>query len=547
MLISLVTFTIIILLQLNGIYETFMVLSFAIVWPTNESKKVGHGYGDSEEKQPYNDQEFHHGIDIPGTTSGSNKTKIKAVTKGTIKRYAPHTSAGATWILEPEGGGDPYLYAHVKERSGWGTGDRNVNEGDHIFNFQGGINWMESTHVCDHLHFQIGYDNADPAKGSVKNPLNVLTTAESDHDVKVEIKGFRYFKQNENQQNGSPTTLDYLSVKSPVVADAPILRSDIVLIVEGEDKMGYGSWTPGVHKLEYKVKDGPKPNAKIDTMKLFEWEDGKIPADQYYKVIYNMGKSPSETTLHFNYYIVSNTDNKDPIDNNDFQYWATKAKAAGAAKNGVGAEKAKLNSQAFFPDGKYTVEVTGYDVNDDWDNDEKQVVVDNFKPYVKRVTVKVGDTVKYDASWPETGAGALEDLRRDVDDPCSRGKLIFEIFFSETMDDAWADFKIEIQPSGSSDWINVSDNASWSRGTSDNDKWTGEVTLPPDAGEGEAKIRIKARDLAGNELDTDPKNIAEFDNEKDSWSNDSPGSDENHKITIEASKGSFSAKIAKKN
>jgi len=531
------------------------VTAGALVWPSNERepRKVGHGYGDSEsstaENPPYKEQEFHHGIDIPGTASGPNATKIIAVTGGTLRRWYPNGTSGAGYILEPEGGGDPYVYAHVRERRGWGTGPFKVRGGVHILFLardpdQPPINWMESTHVCDHLHFQIGYDNT--GKGSVKNPLQDLDTDSDEHDLSVKIKGYRYFKPNENQQTGTPSTLDYLTDKSTVVKDAPILRSDIVIIVEGEDKMGYNNWTPGLHKLEYEVKDGPKPTAKIDTMKLFEWNGGNIPADQYYKAIYNMGKAPCETTLHFNYYIVTNTDNKDPIDNNDFQYWATKAKAAGAAKNGVGADKAKLNSQAFFPDGKYTVEVTGYDINADWDSDENQVVLDNFKPYVKQVIVKVGDTVKYNASWPETAAGSLDALKRTVDEPCVKGKLTFEIYFSETMDDAWADFKVEIQPSGSSDWINVSDNASWSKGTFDNDKWTGEVTLPSDAGEGEAKIRIKARDLAENKLDTDPKNVAEFDIDKKSWSNDSPGSDENHRIKIEASKGSFTAKIAKK-
>ena len=420
-----------------------------------------------------------------------------------------------------------------------------VHEGQYILNLRHHGNWVresdQPTRVCDHLHFQI-----DPSVRNTTpetNPLSVLP--KPPHNVSVVIEQFRYVRRS-----GDTGPVSYLSETSRVVANATMLRSDIVIIASGEDDMGYNApgheWTPGAHKLEYKVKDGPRPTAKIDTMKLFEW-NGRLPSTRHYRVIYNMGPRPCRSTYHFNYYVATNTDNNDPINNDDFdQYWKTNAREAGAARNGVGADDAGINSQAFFPDGKYTIEVTGYDIEGGSGSDERRVILDNFKPYVKRVTVKVGDAVKYDASWPEIAAGTLEALRRDVDELCPRGTLSFEIFFSETMDAEWTDFMVELQPSGSSDWINVSNNTSWDRDTFDNDKWTGRVTLPADAGEGEARIRIRARDLAGNELDTDPQNIAVFDRLSGSWSNYSSGRDENHRIKIEASKGSFTAKIATK-
>jgi hypothetical protein len=506
-----------------------------VTWPTNESVMVGHGYGDSESMPPYSGdfpREFHHGVDIPGTARGAKRTQLLAVVDGTFRRDGRFEQ---TYRLTPDDGtgiDDVCIYSHVVRPRSIPTG--HVDEGDHILNLAHITNWVEPAHVCDHLHFQIGVNRS--GQGAVMNPLEVLPHDDDDHDLTVTIEQFRYVRRS-----GDTGRVRYLSETSPVIADAPILRSDIVIIASAEDDMDYADWTPGAHSIEYEVKDGPTPDAKIDPMELFEWE-GSLPVDRHYRVVYNMGPRPCHTTFHFNYYVVTNTDGNDPISNDDFdQYWKTNASEAGDAGNGVGSDDASLNSQAFFPDGTYVVEVTGWDIKDNWDNDEKTVVLDNFKPYVTRVIVKEGETGKYDASWPETGEGTLEALNRETDETCNARTLTFEVYFSETMDHEWDDFRVEIQPDGSPDWINVSDSISWSRENFDNDKWTGRVTLPSDAGEGEARIRIRARDLAGNELDTDPQNIAEFNRASTSWSNYSSGSDENHRIMLGAARGSFTA------
>lgn len=506
-----------------------------VTWPTNESVIVGHGYGDSESMPPYSGdfpREFHHGLDIPGTAGGAKRTQLLAVVDGTFRIDGRFEQ---TYRLTPDDGtgiDDVCIYSHVVRPRSIPTG--HVNEGDHILNLAHITNWVEPAHVCDHLHFQIGVNRA--GHGAVMNPLEILPHDDDDHDLTVTIEQFRYVRRG-----GDTGRVRYLSETSPVIADAPILRSDIVIIASAEDDMGYADWTPGAHSIKYEVKDGPTPDAKIDPMELFEWE-GRLPVDRHYRVVYNMGPSPCRTTFHFNYYVVTNTDGNDPISNDDFdQYWKTNASEAGDAGNGVGSDDASLNSQAFFPDGTYVVEVTGRDIKDNEDNDEKTVVLDNFKPYVTRVIVKEGETEKYDASWPETDEGTLEALNRETDETCNARTLTFEVYFSETMDHEWDDFRVEIQPDGSPDWINVSDSTSWSRENFDNDKWTGRVTLPSDAGEGEARIRIRARDLAGNELDTDPQNIAEFNRDSASWSNYSSGSDENHRIMLGAARGSFTA------
>jgi len=122
------------------------------------------------------------------------------------------------------------------------------------------------------------------------------------------------------------------------------------------------------------------------------------------------------------------------------EWWNTKLRQ-GEDWNGL---DARINAEAYFPDGNYRVWVMAYDIlNNGGDTlnrqgaEDEDIIIDNFKPYVTRVRIDQQDrTVKYESHWPTTPLNDydLGQLIVDKDDDCKVGKLLtFVIEFSEDM------------------------------------------------------------------------------------------------------------------
>jgi len=102
---------------------------------------------------------------------------------------------------------------------------------------------------------------------------------------------------------------------------------------------------------------------------------------------------------------------------------------------------ARINSEARFSDGRKDMVIRAHSIRwnfqDYYFDTERQVTLDNFKPYVTRVRIDQQDrTVKYESHWPETPVSEtdLGQLIVDKDDDCKIGKLLtFVIEFSEDM------------------------------------------------------------------------------------------------------------------
>jgi len=99
----------------------------------------------------------------------------------------------------------------------------------------------------------------------------------------------------------------------------------------------------------------------------------------------------------------------DPANIDGNQFWRTDARVGtGAESNGSDADRAREIQEARFPDGTYFVHILLEDFVHASDV-VRSVVVDNSRPYVKRVSVFSGARIVYQAQWVwNSGAVQLE-------------------------------------------------------------------------------------------------------------------------------------------
>ena len=125
------------------------------------------------------------------------------------------------------------------------------------------------------------------------------------------------------------------------------------------------------------------------------------------------------------------------------QFWRTDARVgSGARENRSDAPvKARENEEARFKDGTYFVNLTAKDVVNTT-NAVRSVVVDNSRPYVKRVTVYSGLRIVYQAQWVWDGATAqlaIQPATFDAAAPFTALRtqdVTVEVEFSEPMQSA---------------------------------------------------------------------------------------------------------------
>ena len=118
------------------------------------------------------------------------------------------------------------------------------------------------------------------------------------------------------------------------------------------------------------------------------------------------------------------------------QAWHTDARAGAGAPNGTGALEAREIQEARFPDGRHLVHALAGDIRAETDT-VFEVVVDNFRPYVKAVRLLTeGGRELYRSAWtfdPDTSQLVLQ--RSDAVSALHAGdRLRLEVEFSEPME-----------------------------------------------------------------------------------------------------------------
>lgn len=125
------------------------------------------------------------------------------------------------------------------------------------------------------------------------------------------------------------------------------------------------------------------------------------------------------------------------------RYWYTHARRTATQNDGAGADVARDNSEALFRDGRHVVHARARDVVGFGVARDSAVVVDNFRPYVRKLIVRDGGSEIYRAEWkqklgnivfswidPDSGTIGPEGFKR-----CAGGgsDVTIEVTFSEGM------------------------------------------------------------------------------------------------------------------
>lgn len=238
-------------------------------------------------------------------------------------------------------------------------------------------------------------------------------------------------------------------------------------------------------------------------------------------------------------YIVTNTDSTtgDSARLDADQCWATDAKYTETKPNGYKAnyDTAAVNDSAKFKDGNYRVRVRLADFINTAADHSKDIMVDNFRPYVKKVTVESGGEMLYQGEWTFDGTNLKYGPDPDPDKNIGKGAngdadVKISIEFSEPMKEAEI---VKIEPLGYKPILHSTDDTKT--------KW--EATIPKDVlkttqpTNGRQTISIKGKDIADNEIlkiedaaDIDPN--AKITRKGDGTLNGAGGIDKLHRFAI---------------
>jgi PKD repeat protein len=165
---------------------------------------------------------------------------------------------------------------------------------------------------------------------------------------------------------------------------------------------------------------------------------------------------------------------------------------------------ARLNAEAAYPDGKYVMELNAHDV--DFDSNPNlsapqqnvNLLIDNFRPYVKQVTVSkynaISTALAYDGKWAwNQTTNQLERIQQSLNPVGPVDRAYIKIIMSEPCTNVRVN-------------VPAADGANYYSATAINDTEFFYV-VNPIAASATQPINIQAEDLAGNALQTNPAQI----------------------------------------
>lgn len=401
------------------------------VWPMNDgSHDVLDNYGMPLESVVAGNFYFHRGVDFSG--SG---VQVNAGRGGVVSGISG--GAGGQITLELDyGSTDTYQdpYAHVAVDAVLAVGDI-IPPGARVGTVRD--NFFNRAAEADHVHWGTR-DNltlftsvADLDPGS---SMPVVADANNDgHDFIIVDAAAN---DHANPRNPAWGGVDFL-------VDAYDDMSNGNTLEQGLFNIGY--W------IQAGVPGGENVRSAADPYKLIEFSPtgyqpgGPAPTGAVESaVIYwdlEADLQGIDTWQSFFTWIITNTRGTDGSGANAdaTQFWRTDARTAtGTEPTGSDALQARENQEASFPDGNYFVHILPSDHVQTSDH-VRTVLVDNSRPYVKRVTVYSGLRIVYQAQWAWDGAAAQLQIQPATFDAAApftalrTQDVTIEIEFSEPM------------------------------------------------------------------------------------------------------------------
>ncbi|MBE7173166.1 MAG: T9SS type A sorting domain-containing protein [Williamsia sp.] len=486
---------------------------FTRTWPvrkagdcTTESVELLHGFG-----QPIGGfasaptEYFHEGIDIQGESAVNNEC-VKAP-MGAIVLY--HGGAGSNIAVNLQvnlNGTTRYIqFNHLKSLNASLVDGETVAPGDSLGLIADGIWSTLTSHT--HCHFWSTYADLF---GTAINPFNIW-----DNNTYRDPQGNNPQVINTNGDEDSlrfrktPGSSDYFPANGKV-------HNGVDIVVEAVDKESSDAPWQVPKIVGYFIQRQENTNW-VDAVKTTASPYVLVDNNIYYQSSSSSGNPAVVNTIidfrnalrsmppatpkpgydfeQWFTYIVTNTKGTTgaaaDLDSN--QHWATDARKTVAEDNGfkTGYDKARAVDEAKFPDGKYRINIRLEDFVNKAPDFQREIMVDNFRPYAKKVEIKSGK-LNYKAEWEWDAAAGKLTLKDNVDTNKAAGKITIRITASEPM----KDMSIEIPT------LSFSKNSTTPVANTEGKTWEFEVPAANlnGAKEGPHKILIDGHDIAGNAL-----------------------------------------------
>ena len=462
------------------------------VWPIDDGDHdILHNFGTPLDFgfTPY--RYFHEGVDISASCA-----QVNAARGGIITRKE-NGAGGWVDVQVDVGGGltETDSYLHISNRTALGVNDP-IAPGE-----MAGV--VSTTHFnkaveADHLHWG----------DTTKNKLSIFS-GNSDRDpnlqepVVSDING-----DNKDFYVVNAAANDHNNPREPAwgnvdfIIDAYDDMAANLNLMSSPYSIGY--WIQSIVPEGTDVRDSTTPYRLIEFDFGLHGTSAAHPLENavvYWNLSADIqGIDTWQTCLSW---ILTNTKGTDgTVANVDAgQFWRTDArKGTGAEPNGSDAQRARENQDATFPDGTYLVHVILDDLVHSKDN-VRSVLVDNSKPYVRKVTVYSGLRIVYQAQWIwDSGAAQLAIQPADFNTAAAFTALrtqdiTVEVEFSEPMQTASIS---SILPLG------VTPNLISTQPSNARTIWRGLISnldiADDGTDDGDHIITINGTDLAGNQL-----------------------------------------------
>lgn len=372
---------------------------------------------------------FHNGVDLSGgdvivdIARGGTVTNISRSTNGQLNINLDYGSAGTY----------NDVYSHMIIDPALAVGDV-LQPGDSIGTVSS--SWFNRDFVAHHVHWGSGQSNLIPYTAAAdRDPNNQAPLVADAND---DGEDFILVRANNNDHTNALDTawggVDFLVDAYDDMTPGNTLKANPHAVgywIDGSRAGGDNVQSAGTpYKLiefDYALVGPSAPGATENA--VMYWT---LPADL----------EGINTWQSYFTWIPTNAADTDgaPANAVAAEFWKTDARAGtGTKANGSDANTARDIAEARFPDGEYLARIVLEDHVNASDT-ARALVVDNFRPYVKRLRVFSGASLIYSAEWsldPDTGALSIPDFDTASAFPAARNRdLRIEIVFSEPMETA---------------------------------------------------------------------------------------------------------------
>jgi len=377
---------------------------------------------------------FHQGVDfrpqpIPSSLVSRN---VRAVEDGFVRVYH-NTGAGSTsWIEFEDVNGDIWEYHHCDQTTSSPMIFAPVMKGDIIGRM---VYYTSSSgNELTHLHLESDDNNLNRFSGFVDSASPVLKTNKLSNTLEFWEDGYtRTSNTNKLNQLKTINGKTYRVVYNKFDIEAHII--DFHVFAGGGNGGGSGIGQTSPFTLNYQLVGSNSGVLVSDNIKF-----DRRPDNSYAELAFgNLCNHPGNPTVH----ILTSYPYNNGLGNND-RYINSRLKNGipqswpQSGSSDYTNQDARINLQSSIKDGLYTIKVYGDDIagnksatkNDD-------IVVDNFKPHIQKVTVELGGIEYFNGEWlfnPSTEVLNVDTNYPTINGPLSNtNSLIVKIDASEEL------------------------------------------------------------------------------------------------------------------